>query len=149
MLQGSPDTFERLSLLKDRITRLFEAASTRAEFNAGDGTGSSWSPLVDLYETSEQVVLIAEVPGLSMEDLDVVVTDSTLTVRGEGRPQPAAGNMVHHRIERSQGAFSRTFDLAAAIDRDKVTAEYRQGLLKVVLPKRSRGKPRSIQVKTS
>lgn len=149
MLQGSPDTFERLALLRDRITRLFEAAATRADFNASDGTGSSWSPLVDLHETPEQVVLTAEVPGLSMEDLDVVVTDSTLTVKGEGRPQPGGKNVVHHRVERSQGAFSRTFDLAAAIDRDKVTAEYRQGLLRVVLPKRSRGRPRSIQVKTT
>jgi HSP20 family protein len=57
--------------------------------------------------------------------------------------------VVHHRVERSQGAFSRTFDLSAAVDRDKVTAEYRHGLLKVVLPKRRRGKPRSIQVQTS
>lgn len=149
MLHGSPDTFERLSLLKDRITRLFEAASTRAEFSASDGEGSSWSPLVDLYETPEQVVLVAEVPGLSMKDLDVVVTDSTLTVKGTGGPQPGGNDVVHHRVERSHGAFSRTFDLSAAVDRDKVTAEYRQGLLKVVLPKRRRGKPRSIQVQTS
>lgn len=149
MLHGSPDTFERLSLLKDRITRLFEAASTRAEFSASDGEGSSWSPLVDLYETPEQVVLIAEVPGLSMKDLDVVVTDSTLTVKGEGGPQPAGNDVMHHRVERSHGAFSRTFDLSAAVDREKVTAEYRQGLLKVVLPKRRRSKPRSIRVQTS
>jgi HSP20 family protein len=149
MLHGSPDTFERLSLLKDRITRLFEVASSRAEFNAGDSEGGSWSPLVDLFETPEQVVLIAEVPGMSMKDLDVVVTDTTLTVRGEGGAQPGGNDVVHHRVERSQGAFSRTFDLSAAVDRDKVTAEYRHGLLKVVLPKRRRGKPRSIQVQTS
>ncbi|TDI41070.1 MAG: Hsp20/alpha crystallin family protein [Acidobacteria bacterium] len=149
MLHGSQDTFERLSLLKDRIARLFESASTRAEFSASDSEGSSWSPLVDLYETPEQVVLIAEVPGLSMKDLDVVVTDSALTVKGEGGVQPGGNEVVHHRVERSQGAFSRTFDLSAAVDRDKVTAEYRQGLLRVVLPKRRRGKPRSIQVQTS
>ena len=149
MLQSSPDTFERLSLLKDRITRLFEAASTRAEFSASDGEVSGWSPLVDLYETPEQVVLIAEVPGLSMKDLDVVVTDTTLTVKGEGISEPGGEDIVHHRVERSQGSFSRTFELSAAVDRDKVTAEYRQGLLTVVLPKRRRGKPRSVQVQTS
>ncbi len=149
MLPGSPDTFERLSQLKDRITRLFEAASTRAEFSASDSEGDTWSPLVDLYETPEQVVLIAEVPGLSMKDLDVVVTDSTLTVKGEGGTPPGGNEVVHHRVERSHGAFSRTFDLSAAVDRDKVTAEYRQGLLRVVLPKRRRGKPRSVLVQTS
>lgn len=149
MLPGSPDTFERLSLLKDRITRLFEAASTRAEFSASDSEGDTWSPLVDLYETPEQVVLIAEVPGLSMKDLDVIVTDSTLTVKGEGGTPPEGNEVVHHRVERSHGAFSRTFDLSAAVDRDKVTAEYRQGLLRVVLPKRRRGKPRSVLVQTS
>lgn len=149
MLPTSSDPLEHLALLKDRIGRLFEVASTRAEFDAGDGATSGWSPLVDLYETPEQVVLIAEVPGLSMEDLDVQVTDSILTLKGGGRPQAAGRNVVHHRVERSHGAFTRTFQLSAAIHRDKVTAEYRQGLLKVVLPKRSSEQPRNIKVKSS
>jgi len=149
MLPTSSDPLEHLALLKDRIGRLFEVASTRAEFDAGDGATSGWSPLVDLYETAEQVVLIAEVPGLSMEDLDVQVTDSILTLKGGARPQPAGRNVVHHRVERSHGAFTRTFQLSAAIERDKVTAEYRQGLLEVVLPKRSSQRPRNIQVKSS
>ncbi len=149
MLPTSSDPLEHLALLKDRIGRLFEVASTRAEFDASDGATSGWSPLVDLYETPEQVVLIAEVPGLSMEDLDVQVTDSILTLKGGGRPQAAGQNVVHHRVERSHGAFTRTFQLSSAIHRDKVTAEYRQGLLKVVLPKRSSEQPRNIKVKSS
>jgi HSP20 family protein len=149
MLPNSPDPLEHLALLKDRISRLFEVASTRAEFDAGDGATSGWSPLVDLYETPEQVVLIAEVPGLSMEHLDVQVMDSILTLKGAGRPQDAGRNVVHHRVERSHGAFTRTFQLSASIDRDKVTADYHQGLLKVVLPKRSSQKPRNIQVQSS
>ena len=149
MLPNSPDPLEHLSLLKDRIGRLFEVASTRAEFDVSDGATSGWSPLVDLYETPEEVVLIAEVPGLSMEHLDVQVMDSILTLKGAARPQAAGRNVVHHRVERSHGAFTRTFQLSAAIDRDKVTAEYRHGLLKVVLPKRTSQKPRNIQVKSS
>ena len=95
MLPTSSDPLEHLALLKDRIGRLFEVASTRAEFDAGDGATSGWSPLVDLYETEDQVVLIAEVPGLSMEDLDVQVTDSILTLKGGARPQPGGRNVVH------------------------------------------------------
>jgi HSP20 family protein len=147
MVRGTNDPYHHLALLKDRINRLFEAAVTRADFDSDEGEPSQWSPLVDLYETEDRVVLVAEVPGLSMEDLDVQVTDSTLTLRGERRP-PAneEGDVVHHRLERAHGGFARTFTLSAAIDRDAVTAEYRQGLLQVVLPKQTKTRPRTIPV---
>jgi HSP20 family protein len=146
MTQMSDDPYHHLGLLKDRINRLFEAAATRTDFE--DGEPSSWSPLVDLYETEDCVVLVAEVPGLSMEDLDVQVTDSTLTLKGERRPPAASGggDVIHHRVERAHGVFSRTFNLSTAIDGAAVTAEYRLGVLQVVLPKRKRVRPRSIQV---
>ncbi len=146
MTRLSDDPYHHLGLIKDRINRLFEAAATRADFH--DGEATQWSPLVDLYETEDQVVLVAEVPGLSMEDLDVQVTESTLTLRGERRLPDSAGtaDLIHHRLERAHGTFSRTFTLTTAIDRDAVTAEYRLGLLRVVLPKRKKVRPRSIQV---
>jgi HSP20 family protein len=144
------DPYRHLARLRDRIDSLFEAASTRAEFDPEEGETSQWSPLVDLYETGKEVVLVAEVPGLSMEDLDVQVTASSLTLRGERRIQePAEGDATHHRMERSHGSFSRTFNLTASIDRDAVTAEYRLGLLKVVLPKQKKTQARTIPVSKS
>jgi len=141
------DPFRHLARLRDRIDRLFEAASTRADFDSAEGGTNQWSPLVDLYETAKEVVLVAEVPGLSMEDLDVQVTASTLTLRGERRGRGAAEeDASHHRMERSHGSFSRTFNLSAAIERDAVTAEYRLGLLKVVLPKQKKAQARTIPV---
>ncbi len=94
------------------------------------------------------MVLIAEVPGLSMDDLDVAISDSALTLKGERRAPKGSRSSVHHRVERQHGSFSRTFNLSTAIDKDRVTAEYRQGLLRVVLPKRGERSARTIKVQT-
>ncbi len=141
------DPFEHLTALRDRVNRLFDASSTRGGAAEADGEESGWSPLVDLYETGDNVVLVAEVPGLSMDDLDVKVTESTLTVKGQRSGVAASddGKLAEHRLERAHGAFSRTFQLTSAIDREKVTAEYRLGLLTVVLPKK-RARPQTIRV---
>ncbi|MFQ5669883.1 MAG: Hsp20/alpha crystallin family protein [Acidobacteriota bacterium] len=148
MGRSPAEPLDHLGALRNRINRLFEAAATRAEFASDEDHPSSWSPLVDLYETDQEVVLIAEVPGLSMQDLDVQVTDATLTLKGERTVPASDGNLIHHRLERAHGGFSRTFNLTSAIERDAVTADYHQGLLKVVLPKK-KGHPKKIQVTTS
>ena len=95
---------------------------------------------------ADKVVLVAEVPGLSMQDLDVQVTGSTLTLKGERTALASDGEVVHHRLERAHGAFSRTFQLNTAIEKNRVIAEYRYGLLKVTLPKSKNARPRTIQV---
>ncbi|MFQ5767443.1 MAG: Hsp20/alpha crystallin family protein [Acidobacteriota bacterium] len=149
MFHSNSEAGEHLALLRDRISKLFDAAAARTEGDVSGEEGSSWSPLVDLYETDDRVVLVAEVPGLSMDDLDVQVTDSCLTLKGgrdDGRTSdPAEEEIVHLRRERAQGNFSRSFQLSTAIDRERVTAEYKNGLLEVTLPKR-KGQPRSIRV---
>lgn len=148
MTQGPKDPFQNLTVLRERISRLFDSTLSRTAAPGWEDT-SQWSPLVDMYETDEEVVLVAEVPGLSMDDLDVQVTDSSVTLKGDRPPISGDEEVVPQRLERAHGAFSRTFHLNSSIDRDQVTAEYRLGLLRVVLPKRRRSRPKSIQVNKS
>ena len=145
---GVEDPFRNLARVRDQVLRLFEAAASRSDWDGGGDTPSSWSPLVDLYETPSDVVLVAEVPGLARQDIDIQVTETQLTLKG-GRPvEREESGAVHHRVERAHGAFSRTFQLPAAIDRDRVLADYRQGLLTITLPKAKQPRPRSVQVRT-
>ncbi|MFQ5719416.1 MAG: Hsp20/alpha crystallin family protein [Acidobacteriota bacterium] len=148
MPQIPKNTDHDLALLRERIGRLFDSTLTRAGTPAWEES-PEWSPLVDMYETDTEVVLVAEVPGLTMDALDVQVTDASVTLKGERGPLAADTEVVAHRLERAHGAFSRTFHLNTSIDREQVTAEYKLGLVKVVLPKRGHSRPKSIQVSTS
>jgi HSP20 family protein len=147
MTRAAKDPLQNLSAVRERINRLFEAAATRTDFEtAAGGDPGEWSPVVDLYETPSEVVLVAEVPGLARAALDVKVTDTSLMLTG-ARPETAEEpGIVYHRVERPQGRFSRTFHLSQPIDRERVSAEYRLGLLTVTLPKGKQPRPRSIRV---
>lgn len=98
-----------------------------------------WNPPVDLYETSASFVLMAEVPGLSRQDIEIHAEESRIVIRGERMHGPVPCEQFH-RVERGHGRFQRTFVLPDAIDVDAVTADLRDGLLTVTLPKaRGRG----------
>jgi HSP20 family protein len=100
---------------------------------AGFGSGS-WMPQADVYETPDAFVVLLELPGLVQEDVEVGVTDNLLTVKGERRllgPRPES----FFRMERSYGAFSRSFRFGAAIDTARVSAQFSSGLLRLELPK--------------
>ena len=109
----------------------------------------SWAPPIDVYETVDRYVISAEVPGLTREDVDLAIEETRVTIRGQ-RPDRGAsgGDILHyHQIERGHGAFARTFEFAEKIDADGVTADLRDGVLTVVLPKAPAAPPRRIEVK--
>lgn len=99
--------------------------------------GTTWAPPIDVYETSDRYVLTAEVPGLAREQIDLALEDNRLTIRGARAGEPAEGQRHYHQVERGHGAFSRTFEFADAIASDAITADLRDGVLTVTLPKRS------------
>jgi HSP20 family protein len=107
-------------------------------------------PPVNLYETEDAWILTAEVPGLRAQDLDVAVDGTRVTLRGERKiaipNQP--GTSVHRR-ERQAGIFRRTFELPSAPEDEKIEAAYRDGVLRVRLPKPARHQPRQIAVQAS
>jgi len=114
-------------------------------FNRGE-----WMPPVDIYQNGDhEMILKVELPGLTRGDIDLRVENNTLTIRGERKREANVKEENYHRIERSYGAFTRSFSLPNTVDSDKVAADYRDGVLTVKLPTREEVKPRQIQVQVS
>ena len=106
---------------------------------------TGWTPAVDILESSDQYIVIAEVPGMSRGELDISVHEGRLTIAGERRERMPQCEQ-YHRVERGHGSFSRTFHLPVAVDGDRVTADLRNGVLTVTCPKAAEGTARRIQV---
>ena len=109
--------------------------------------GAAWMPPVDIYTTADhQLVIKAEVPGMNKDDIDITVENFTLTVRGEKKTQQEVKDDQFHRVERSYGAFTRSFALPHTVDANNVQAEYKDGVLTITLPRREEAKPKQIKV---
>ena len=110
-------------------------------------TEGAWVPPVDIFENGDhELVLKAELPDMSREDIDITVDHGTLTIKGEKKMSNDVKEENFHRIERRYGSFSRSFSLPQTVDTGKVAAEYRNGVLTVRVPLREEAKPRQIKV---
>ena len=94
-----------------------------------------WAPMVDVSETKDAVVVTAEIPGVEQKDINVSLQDQVLTIKGEKRQEKEEKDKNYHFSERSYGAFQRSFQLPLSIDRDKVAADFSNGVLTITLPK--------------
>jgi HSP20 family protein len=113
----------------------------------GFTTSATWVPPVDVFQTGEhELVLKAELPDMSREDIDVSVENFVLTIKGDKKLATDVNEEHYHHIERRYGAFSRSFSLPRTVDSSKVAADYRNGVLTVRLPLREEAKPRQIKV---
>jgi HSP20 family protein len=110
---------------------------------------TAWNPSVDIFENDNEIVVKAELPGVSAKDIDVRLENNILTLKGERRFAKEAKEENYHRIEREYGTFSRSFSLPTAVNGDKVAAEYKDGVLKIVLPKKEEIKPKPIKVEAA
>ena len=107
---------------------------------------TGWNPSVDIFENDNEVVIKAELPGMNAKDIEVRLENNVLMLKGERHFEKEAKEENYHRIEREYGAFSRSFALPAAVNGDKVTAEYKDGVLNIVLPKKEETKPKPIKI---
>jgi len=137
------DPFRDIMTLRDKMNRLFDDTVKGEE---KDMFGSTWAPSVDIYETENELVLNAEIPGINQEDIEVKIEDNTLTLRGERKFEEETKEENYHRIERSYGSFFRSFSLPHYIDQEKINAEHDNGVLRIHMPKKPELKPRSIRV---
>ena len=96
-----------------------------------------WSPLVDVYQTTDRVVVLAELPGVDQNEVDIEFKSNKLTIRGTRAPARGAGQAVFHRVERQHGPFERTVILQEPVLVDEIEATYEGGILTVVLPLRN------------
>lgn len=112
----------------------------------GGRDAKGWHPAVDVYETADAYVLNAELPGMKKEDIDIDVKDRILTLRGERRWNTEAKDERFHRKERVFGRFQRSFALPEGVVADSITAELKNGVLKICIPRPEEKKPRQITV---
>jgi HSP20 family protein len=111
-----------------------------------DTMHDNWSPFVDVFETDTEVIIKAELPGMEAKDIEIKLEDNTLLLKGERRFEKETKNESYHRIERAYGNFSRAFALPAFVEESMVRAEYKDGLLKISLPKKEPKKSKEIKI---
>ena len=141
------DPFRELTAMQDRMARLFGDVYLRDEDTGVRGT---WTPAVDIFETeAHDLVLKAELPGMTREDIEVVVENSTLVLKGTKKFNEDVKDENYRRIERTYGTFHRSFTLPNTVDATKVSADYKNGVLTVKLPFREEAKPRTINVEVA
>lgn len=136
------DPLREFERLHDEVDRLFRASSPGRTLSQ-----ESCTLAVDILENAEEIVLRAEVPGVKAEDVTVRVEDNVLTIEGEKKLPDADAKDAYLRIERFYGKFMRSFTLPHYVDSAKISAEHKDGVLTLRLPKRAETKPRQIQIK--
>jgi HSP20 family protein len=142
------DPFREFAVLQDRMNRLFGDQYLRRDDDVtAHGT---WVPPVDIYETeTHDLVLKAELPDMTREEIEVTVENNTLTLKGTKKLPAGVKEDQYRRIERNYGAFSRSFTLPSTVDAGKVVAEFKNGVLTVRLPFREEARPRTINVEVA
>ncbi len=141
------DPFRELAQLQDRIHTVLGDAARSDESMLSSG---SWIPPVDIFQDGDhQLVLKAELPDMTRDDIAITIDNGTLTIKGEKKLSDEVHEEQYHRVERRYGSFARSFALPRTVDAGKVAAEYRNGVLTVRLPLREEAKPRQIKVEVA
>jgi HSP20 family protein len=131
---------------QDDMNRLFEQF-----FRGGTGEEAgwgvrTWAPPVDIYETDDALILKAELPGVSKDDVSVEIHQNTLILRGHRKHEAEVKEDRYHRVERAYGPFQRSFVLPTLVDQEHVQATYKDGVLELRLPKSEAAKPKRIAI---
>jgi HSP20 family protein len=137
--------FHDLRTLQDEVNRLFTTNFPRS-FGDDSLARGAWTPSVDIFENKDEIVLEAELPGMNREDFELTIENNVLTLRGERRFEKRDEADNYHRVERSYGTFTRSFTLPQTVSPENASAEYKNGVLRVVLHKREETKARRIEI---
>lgn len=143
------DPFQEMSALQESMNRLFSDVRAQAPVRGEEIVQGAWIPAVDIFETNEAIVLKAELPGITAQDISVEVKDNTLTLKGEKKFEKEVKEENYHRVERSYGSFQRAFTLPGTILQEKVKAKFKDGILEITLPKVEEAKPKQVKVEIS
>ncbi len=133
--------------LQDDINRLFWGLGRRGHGHEEEGSLAVWTPAVDVCEDNEAVRITAELPGMTQKDVKLAFKDGVLTIRGEREFKDEQKKKDYYRIERSYGAFARSFTLPSTVESDKIHASMKDGVLEILVPKKEEAKPKEIEIK--
>ena len=125
---------------RNEIDRFFEG------FGDGNSVWGAWSPAMDVSETEDEVLVHADLPGLSKDQIKITLENNVLTIRGEKQQESDKKDKQFHRSERSYGSFTRSFRLPTDVETGKISASYKDGVLNLTLPKSESAKPKEIEV---
>lgn len=144
------EPFRDLLSLQERMNRLFSESYRSQQTSEDDwALGGTWAPAVDIYEQDNNIVIKAELPGLDPKDVDIRLDNSVLTIKGERKLDNEVKKENYHRVERSYGGFTRSFTLPNTVDANNIKAEFKDGVLRITLPKREEAKPKQIQIQAT
>ncbi len=129
------EEYEPFNFFRDEMNRLFDSFFRGVDIEPLERKFSTFSPNIDISETDKEVVITAELPGMEDKDIDVSLTKDSLTIKGEKKEEKEEKGKSYYRMERSYGSFCRTIPLPAEIDAEKITAEFKKGVLSVKMPK--------------
>jgi len=141
------DPYREAVTLREAMDRLFEDSFTPARRQTdGNGSERTWRLPLDAYVTADEIIVLANMPGVKPEDVEITLEGDTLTIRGK-RSRPLE-NVDYVMQERPYGRFQRTLNINIPVDANKAEARYENGLLTLVIPKAEAAKPRVIQIGT-
>jgi HSP20 family protein len=141
------DPFRELRSLQDDVNRLFRGSFDRSAGN--DIMQGAWNPSVDIFENKDSIVLEADLPGMNPDDVNISIENNVLTLHGERKFEKKDDKDNFHRVERSYGAFTRSFTLPPTVSSENVDAVFENGQLRLTLAKREEAKPRKIEIKAN
>jgi HSP20 family protein len=132
-----------LMALQERMNKLFDETFSRG---AQDVDVGAWSPPVDILEKGDEIIIKMEISEVEQKEIDIKVEGNALTIKGERKLEEGTKREDYMRLERPYGTFSRSFSLPTTVDHEKVKASHKNGILRVVLPKKEETKPKQIKV---
>jgi HSP20 family protein len=138
------DPFRELRSLQDEMNRLFMTNLPRT-LSEEEMASGGWTPSVDIYESENEIVLEAELPGMNREDFEVSIENNVITLKGERHFEKKEEGDNYHRVERSYGSFTRSFSLPRTVSAEETKADFKNGILRVSLPKKEEARARRIE----
>ncbi|MBU6390947.1 MAG: Hsp20/alpha crystallin family protein [Planctomycetota bacterium] len=138
-----------ISSLQSEMNRMMDRFFRGGDLSELGTEIGAWIPPIDLSETAEKITVKAEIPGIDPKEVDISIQGDTLLIKGEKKEEKEEKGKNYYRMERRYGGFSRSIDLPSSVDTNKVTAEYKNGVLEITLQKKEAVKPKQISVKVS
>jgi len=141
------DPFDDLASLRESMDKLFEEFFTRRPDRIRAPV--VWQPAIEAYETDGDVVVRAELPGIDPKQVEISVTEDTLTLKGEAKSEQEEKKRNYYRRELRYGSFVRSIALPSGVQGDKASASYKNGILEIRVPKSERAKPKTVKVEVA
>jgi len=132
--------------VRDEMNRLFDSVFSGWPERRESLLEGDWAPSVDVAEMEEEIVVTAELPGIEQNEVEISIADNVLTLKGEKKEETEEKKKNYHRIERSYGSFQRSIGLPTGVQADKATAKYKDGVLRITIPKAEEAMPKQIKI---